>query len=47
MEGLRGRVSGRILRLKRSEESRVLLEKVYWDVGMEEVQKQEMKIDMG
>jgi len=29
---------------RQSEESRVLLEEGYWDVGMEEVQEQEMKV---
>jgi len=33
-----------LLGLKRSEEKRVFLEEKYWDVGMEEVQKQEMKV---
>jgi len=33
-----------LLVLRQSEESRVFLEEGYWDVGMEKVQKQEMKM---
>jgi len=44
IEGVLGGVSGLFL-LRQSEESRVLLEEAYWDVGIEKVHELEKKVD--